>query len=963
LPQCDQPLAAFPNGLKTEMAQEKGLDRMLRDLSRRGSLVYKTASTFGLNSLRKAEGEFQADPLRDAILEIASEFAPDRSTFVNATWAFRNYCVPLIFEPRKGQQLVGWDPICPWDASKSGALFRAFVGTFLQTQRQHPKRAVLAIISSADNDLQDVDIPDLPAGCGPVEYDAVIHFRLRWHTEQAQPARKLEVRAGDPAAHKIAFIGITIDLLHGDVAADALVDLVEMENLTPFWLLNLIHRMDSESLPKEFDAQWQAMRSRMLRDMVPVFFGEELGALAAEQLEQPVSGSGLGLFGSLFQRILAKRYPGYSTLICAPHWEQRVNDYVRALGGKEIPLACKRGREKWRGEGDLAARVFGMSRMNLTGGAFEGLENLVVITSAGRNAPVEVEFRIHPLERQITELICTERGGPDRKLKIDGKECWWLPTKNLLPLIQASGYTVEEFEKIVEIGAARGSFNRADRMGERILYCKPIDPEQMRKQLQDKLADLGRESEEFRKIPGFFSRFDAEAVAKQIAIVQDEADYDRLVTTLNKEFEQLHQRLPPFFDRLEESLQAVRNEVQAVAGQLASSREIAMLKTVPASKSSWGSSLGRHIVGNLKQTVEELRTEATSLLTSVNAHIARFKYRSTVPPGDNIALLIEGNSANGDVLARAKSLKGCVGELITHLNDYEEWLKLLRRSDEVYEALLQLQSREVARAVAEGFLGDYDRFCREVSDHLEVRNVQGLSGYKQFAANLDDIDKKRQAYLGQLKGEFDRRKAAVNRILETLKIDRRATATFNPMSSDTCYEELFEQGAAHIREAAIDQSLAEIEVQERELMYAQNILMSVEDTQSLPLLNRLSTVRLGLVALKERISKDWIRVSTEQNAAEDTTAVAQTIDDALGAVRTARQLVKSAAKASPPAGGRSKFMYDMIYQSSNMDLKELVLCMMPGAASPAHALDESLACLVELFRANCVQIRVERRRE
>lgn len=956
-------LAAFPNGLKIEIAQEKDIDRTLRDLSRRGSLVYKTASTFGLNSLRKTEGGVQADPLRDAILEIESEFAPNPSTFANALSAFRDHFVPLVFEPRKGQQLVGWDPICPWSPSKSMVWIGAFVGAFLQTQRQYPKRAVLALVSSFDNNLQDVDIPDLPIGCGPVEYDAVFHFRLRWHAEQELTTRKLEVKVGDPAQHKFAFVGITIDLLRGDVAPDALVDLVETENLTPFWLLNLIHRMDSESLPKEFDAQWQAMRSRMLRDMVPVFFGEELGALAAEQLEQPVSGSGLGLLGSLSQRILAKRYPGYSTLICSPHWDPRVDDYVRALGSREVPLACKRGREKWRVEGDLAAKVLGTSRMNLTGGAFEGMENLLVITSTGRNVPIEVEFRIHPLEQQIAELICTEKCGPDRKLKIDGKECWWMPIKDLLPLIQTSGYTVEELEKIVEIGTARGSFNRTERKGERILYCKPIDPEQMRRQLQDKLADLTRESDEFRKLPGFHSRFDAEAVATQIAIVQDEADYDRLVTRLNKEFEQLHQRLSPYFDRLEESLQTARNEVQAVAGQLASSREVATLKTIPASKSPWGASLGRYIVGNLKQTVEELRAEATSLLSSVNTHIARFKYQPTLPPDNNVALLIEGNSASGDVMARAKSLKSRAGELVTNLRDYEEWLKLLRRSDEVYEALLQLQSRELDRAAVEAFLGDYDQFCRDVSDHLEVRNVQGLSGHKQYTANLEAIDKKRQTYLSQLKGEFDRRKGAVNRILEELKLDRRVTVTFNPMSSDTCYEELFEQGAAHIREAAISRSLAEIEAQERELMYARNILMSVEDTQSAPLLTRLSAAQANLAALNDRISKEWVRTATEQDAAEDTAGIAETIDDALDAVRMARQLVKSTAKATPPAEGRSKFMYDLICQSGNMDLKELALRMMPGAESPARALDESLVCLVELFRSNCIQIRVERRRE
>jgi len=292
----------------------------------------------------------------------------------------------------------------------------------------------------------------------------------------------------------------------------------------------------------------------MLRDMIPLFFAEDMGASVAEQLGQSVSGSGLGLMGSLFQRILSTRYPKYSTLISSPHWAERVDDYVRALKSSDVPLACKRGRDKWRAEGDLASKVFGTGRMNLTGGTFEGLENLLTISSTGRNAPIEVEFRIHPLEHEIADLICSERCSPDKKLKIEGKECWWVPETDLLPIIQTSGYTVEELKKIVEIGTSRGTFDTTVHKGERVLYCKPIDPDQMRRQLQDKLDDLSKELEEFHKLPDFRSKFDVEAAAKEIAVVQDEAEYDRLVTKLNKEFEQLHQRFPGYFDRLEEGL-------------------------------------------------------------------------------------------------------------------------------------------------------------------------------------------------------------------------------------------------------------------------------------------------------------------------------------------------------------------------------------------------------------------------
>lgn len=952
-------LAAFPNGLRVEIAQEKGIDQTLRDLARRGGLVYKTASTFGLNPLRK-EGPTTVDPLRDAILEIASEFAPNRATFGHARSAFARHFVPLVFEPRKGLQLMGWDQPSGWHTSRNGVSVGAFIGGFLQTQHQFPQKAVLVVVSSLDDGLDDVDIADLP-GTGPLMYDALFHFRLRWHDEQELPKEKLEIKLGDAAHEKMAQIRVVVDLLHGDVAPEALTELVDAEHLSPFWLLNLIGRMDSESLLKEFDAQWQSMRSTILRGMVPIFFSEDLAAQAREQLAQPVSGSGLTLLGNVFHRIMAKRHPSYSTLMHSPQWEQKVDDYVRALKSTDVPLACKRGRDKWRADGDLAGRVLGTSRMNLTGGAFEGFENLLVITSAGRNAPIEVEFRVHPLEQQIANLICSGRCGPERKLKIDGKECWWIPQDDLLPIIKTSGYTVAELKKIVEIGQSRGTFDVTQRKDQMILYCKPIDPAQMRRQLQDKLSDLATEIEEFHKLPDFHSRFEVAAVAAEIMTVQDEADYDRLATRLNKEFEQLHQRLPSYFDRLEEEFQTTRRRVVDIAGHLTGAREVAVLKTIPASKSKWGANLGRYIAGNLKQVTEELRNESNSLVTVLDGHMTRFKHQMTRTPKENIALLVEGNSAVIDTRAQAKTLKDRGGDLAKKLQDYEEWLNLLRRSDEIYEALLQLESRD--KAMAGSLLDDYDKVCEEIADHLEFRNIDGLAAHKQFAANLDDVDEKRKQYLSQIKGEFDRRKNAVNLLLEALKLDRRVTTTFNPMSGENCYEEMFGQGATHVREAAIGRPLAEIETEERELVYARDILSTVTAADVSPLLGRLSTARTSLTALNERITGEWFRKVTESDSDGEANVLAEAYNAALDATRIARQQVRNAAKATVPTSGRSKSMYGHISQAGSVDLKELILRMMASTDDPSRVLDESLACLVDLFRANCVQIKVERRRE
>jgi hypothetical protein len=218
-------------------------------------------------------------------------------------------------------------------------------------------------------------------------------------------------------------------------------------------------------------------------------------------VEEEIAGSGPALLDKATNLLLAQRYPQYSTLIRQPHWRPRIDDYVNALMSLEVPLACKRGQEAWKAEEDIACRVLSTSRMNLTGGAFEGLDNLIVIETKGRRAPLEITFRIHPLEEAIRDMVTSQPTGPDRKLKRHGKECWYMYVSDVLPMIQHNGYTIEELTKVIDIGKARGSFNTTEHRGEQALYCVPLDPEELKEQLRAKLRDLEAEITEYRHLP------------------------------------------------------------------------------------------------------------------------------------------------------------------------------------------------------------------------------------------------------------------------------------------------------------------------------------------------------------------------------------------------------------------------------------------------------------------------------
>jgi len=954
-------LAAFPNGLQMQVVKEKGFEKSLLDLSHVGGPVFRTALTFGLKNLRKG-GIIQEDEVKEAIEKIAAEFAPNRACFANAVAAFVRHFMPLLFQPRKGSQLVGWEEQSSWKRPKGGAWLGSLVGAFPQTQRNFPSRAILVLVSSVDDSLDDVPIPGLPMGRGPLQHDAIFHFRLRWHTEQELPADRVEIKVCESASKKLSSVKLTLDLLNPIIPHDRLAEVADERSLTPFWWLNALHRMDSEPLSKEFEGDWLALRTAILRELVGAFLTEDLTGAAATQLKQPMLVAGLDLLGSIFHKILLERYPTYSTLMCAPQWEQRVNDYITALASAQIPLACKRGREIWCAEGEAAPLAFGTSRMNLTGGALSGLDNLVVISSKGKNAPVEVEFRIHPFEQQAVDLITSERGSAKEKIKVDGKDCWWILMEDLLPVIRTSGYTVEELNRIVEIGKARGSFGETTCRGERVLFCKPIDPQQMRHQLSAKLAALQEEIEDLSALPDFVSHFDAVALQQRVDAVQDDADYDGLNTLLNREFEQLHSRIPGYFQTLQSKLDSLRLQVKDLPAQVSGAREVTSLKTLPSGKSRWCADLGKYIVTNLKRSVDDVRSKAVSVKVDLDKAMAKFAFKGLGRVKEHVAVLTQGNSALLDFDSEVRKLKQRWDDLLTRLRDYEEWLRLLRRSDEVYESLLQLRCEELHQVTANQLLAQHDALSGEISEHLEVRNVDGLQAHRQFMAKLDEIDEERRRYLLELKGGFDQRKSRVNSLLESLKTDRRVTTVFNPMAVEACYTEMFELAAQHISEAVIGQSLTESAEQRLELLYAHSVLRCVEDAEATPALERLSRSTDLLTKAASEVSRDWVGEVTGHDKPELTQELIAALDNAHSAVRDVRKLVKEKTRATLPSNGRPKSMYDLIPEKDRIDLKQLILQTLSRAEDPSRVLDQSLESMVDLFKRNCVQITIERRR-
>jgi hypothetical protein len=896
------------------------------------------------------------DELRDVIMNIAEEFAPGPTSLASAVNAFIHYLIPGVFEPRQGQQLLGWDIPKRWRETQDKTHYAELVGAFRQTMRDYPRRTMTVAVGPMETDPQRLYSEILSDDSVA---DILIHLRIRWNKEDPMPEKRVETNQRKPGSQP-GIVGIVLNFADSPIANEFLEEILERDLLTPLGILYLINEKEKRTLQRDYEAQWQVIKEQLLRELLNRFFADQaLRTQVAEQIGQTISGDALALLGNICRAILLKRYPNYSTLITQPQWEKKVNEYIGALKNADIPMGCKRGHETWVAYGDRVAKVFNTSLMNLTGGFFAGLDNLISIRSLGRHGNVEVDFRLHPLEKAIVDRITLDNPLPKRKF--DGVECWCVPLEDVKSMILYSGYLLEELQQIVEIGRSRGSFEQGEFKGERVLYCKPLDLDQMKSQLKEKLMDLEREAIEFRKLPRFQSSFDYEATRSDIDEIQDEAHYDALQSKMNREFEKMHDRLPNYFEQLSNTTSTIQGSANDVKRGLLESREVGTIRSSQKASSRWCADLNTYVLGSLRDLVKQVENECSSILTELNK--ASIEYSASKPgrPIEKADLLLKGWSGVSELKQRVDSTKAKASTTLTSLRDYDKWIQLLSKSDEVHAGLIELKKEPAHEAKAGELISQLEAVWQSISVHLKNRSVTGLGSHKQFYEQLERLNEERRNYILGLRSAFEENKRTINELLQELDLgqDYRCKEAFNPDDIQGCYARLHDEAASQIQEAvAIEKR--QIDSQRQELVYARDILSRLSQPDTDPLLPQLGECAQLLDTILAKVKVDWV-LQLVEGPQEKRSLIRNELQGSREAIRSARIAVRRVEDTKEEKlSSDAEKMLEMIPANASENLKQLILGMMKSGRSSSELLDASLDCLAELFRKGKIKITVER---
>lgn len=730
---------------------------------------------------------------------------------------------------------------------------------------------------------------------------------------------------------------------------------------TAFGALYAIAMVEKESLQRDAAAAWFPIKEQTIRWLVHRILGSaQLRAEAEELSGQQLPGDAVALLGSLARSVLLVEYQDYHTLIRQVEWEKRLDDYINALKNVDVPMSCKRGRECWTVPNSTAASTFRTNALSLYD-YFAGFEELVEIRpSVGKPKYADVQFHVHPHEKHIMDMVSSGTSGEKRQ--IQGKLCSWVKYGDVKRALLFAGYCELEILKLIEIGRSRGTFEATADDGQNILYCRPLDPIQMRALVTGLLDDFQGLQEQFLELHGTVALAQTGVLRKKLEAAKTEEDYDSIQSVLRAANQSLVASIAPLYGSFENRANPVLTRFHELKVAVAQDPLVHLVTTKQKASSSWVSALNGFVAVALSGRIDSLSDrlkESDSEVSSLEGLAAE-----NTPSGAEaqIAVLHKIEDTLTGLQLRESQLGKDWNQTVAYLKEYDAWLKLLAKSDTLDEQLLEMKKDGNHKTRATELLDLFHKLSEEISMHLSTHNVLGLQAHGQYEARLDAIDKQRSEYLRGQRADFERRKTTLADLVTSFagSDSLRPRATFDSEDSSGSYARLQEEALSSVC-LSVKSELADVKNNEQELRYACDVLGTVPEAEGKKLDAKLQDVHDRLEHILSVANPKWL--DRIQSSADISAATVGDVDLARTVNREARKSIvlwnDSPEGRAEPSRDAQDVLNQLNSTGQQLDLKELVLQLMSAGAKPKEALERTLKGLTELFRQLRVDVQVK----
>lgn len=916
-------MAAFPRGCPVEVQRRYSLRDAVVALSKRshGELLVSLAEGDTLLGLSRTAGPTHTVDI--IITRFWQGYEEDELHLAASVRAFTSRLLPRFFQPRRGAAATGWSDL-DFVASTLGSYIALAEGTF---NPQYPHRLLALQVAYGEAQLQ------------PFAREADFQFDFLFELNGHEDSGYLSLVSG-----RLIRLRLNMQQKVGPALPDDIRKLQEFvlpEFVTPLLMLSLVDYFDrweeieEQTVPESDRGEIEHLIGRLIGHTVQMLFNRGM----AESIAPPLRRVGGLVLEELFNRCCAELYPNYRTLFVQAQYVSVLNDYINAM--RDMTLKERRGHTPLHGTKETLARRFGLGSVatfeNRIQSDYADLMKKGEWKGRGDQGIGEVVLQLHPLE--VTILAQLRNSSNYRTL--DGRKTSVLSANEAANLAREMGYRDEETLLALQLLAARG-YARFD-AHDKIIYLVQIGPDQneLRARLERLTADLESISSDLLLAKQFSALQTALAEARMglEQVSQDEEELDEMQTHLSDLDRQLSDALS---ERRKELRKQLNDLILEVERSLAALRQGDTLDHEIQGQVAFVmhlNELRQHLVRNRRQLTERYTELKNTLAQTIGQ-------AGEGPVAEALALhraQREGERRRGELDKERETLE-------TQVNCLERWIKLLKDTDRLFNALAQLPD------LREQLI---HQVVPETQAYLTKYKLEGLANWEPFLAKVNAIEEELEKRRRHGNERFGTVKETYEQFLREIEVgDYRPRTRYTYGEDEESYRDLYEEARLKI-EGRLDEIAADLERVQTDLLKAKYIHIVDENNHKLiqQVERQLTNSKTTLGQLRRALTVSLIQKSGDELAAfgHQVKEVAQCtaiVQQQLGPILFAdHQLTSEETQVLQAFGSRN---------GSGIDLTDLFveLCL----SGQKIELRDLLATLERLYRKNRVIIRVRQRK-
>jgi len=962
-------LAAYPRGCPRQIIKKYKLEDEVDDLIKLtgfGRIIFDTGYGYGLVKLQLED--VPRESIADEMMRsFYSHYSASKDDLAYAVNAFREMILPRIFAPQQRQSIEDWKWPNRWSEYKSIYSIE-LNGTFPLT-KQYPERNIaVTVVSDINRDIRSQFIPE--------NMDFSFIFDLSASASAADASNiVLRLTANE---NDVSKIGFSINLLNGKYPVRLQLSAIPENEKTacPLFTLALLGYMEDKELPRNEELEYNNVKQRLVKNLLISIFNEDM--LRVDALDIELDNKGEMLIPELFLFLCRKKFPDYSTLICQPQWESKIRLYSNVLGREDIPLSVKRGSEPWQPSRDAReSRKIIADRFNISAANLEtwmkGLEALVDYSKLSDGI---LGFRIHPLEKLILDELEKCPVEKKREVKVSGKECQWMDATDVIQMITPLGYTQEELKLIVgEIGKARNFFGtRKYYFPEEgrefdIIYRVPVSISELQENLKEKVRSLDKEYEYLEAVKGFSigRRKALDEVLGSIGKLSNEEDYERIKNDLHGRFEINHRWISVKLEDFKNSLSSGSNTADQYLQEIRSGGAEAELKKRVEGQARWITTFRELIQENLRKQLDGIRADFGGLEKEERTLVNEYSLDATAIAREGAEKLYDFQRRVEDFTDKVQSLERQVQNMSDFLSHYRQWLRLIKRSDEVYDEAVKIKTSPL---YGEGtYLTKHQEISSEIEKHLKQYNIQGLGEFEAYLKELGDLGTECKNFYGRFKDAFVLEKELLISFLKKVSASTSIVReSFNPDEPKGSYDNLYDQ-VHDSAISAISEISDDLKNMSRNVDYLFNILDKGSRSSRDLIREKLNRTQEEVSKLRSGLNREWLRevlsaidISPWTSEKELPNSMNEVVKSINGIRENLQFINKEYHGILRPSEANEieRAMLDCFKRGEESNLKEVILSYVGEEEDKSGKLNEVLEILKSLFKKNLIEIKVKR---